>query len=130
MRIYSEVGVGTTVRLFVPRSASQPRVAKTMVADLPMRPAQGDEAILVVEDDADVLELAIEGLVGLGYEVLSATNAAQALDILRSDKPINLMFSDIIMPGGMNGVLLAVEARRIQPEMKVLLTSASTPPRP
>ncbi len=126
VRIYSEVGVGTTVRLFVPRSATQPRVAKTMVADLPMRPAQGDEAILVVEDDADVLELAIEGLTGLGYEVLSAANAAQALDILRSDKPINLMFSDIIMPGGMNGVQLAVEARRIRPEMKVLLTSGYT----
>ena len=63
---------------------------------------------------------------GLGYQVETAVNAAQALDILRGDHSVDLLFSDVIMPGGMNGVQLAVEARRIRPELKVLLTSGYT----
>jgi CheY-like chemotaxis protein len=79
-----------------------------------------------VEDDEDVLMVAAESLRGLGYQVETAVNAAQALDILRGDHSIDLLFSDVIMPGGMNGVQLTVEARRIRPELKVLLSSGYT----
>ena len=79
--------------------------------------------MLVVEDDEEVLAAALEGLQTLGYRVVPATNADQALAILRSDAPVDLLFSDIVMPGGMNGVQLAVEARRLRPAIKVLLTS-------
>jgi CheY-like chemotaxis protein len=79
--------------------------------------------VLVVEDDEEVLSAALEGLQDLGYRVVPATNAAQALDILRGDTPVEILFSDIVMPGGMNGVQLAVEARRLRPSIKVLLTS-------
>ena len=63
---------------------------------------------------------------GNAADVDTAVNAAQALEILRGDDPVDLLFSDVIMPGGMNGVQLAVEARRIRPELKVLLTSGYT----
>src|SRR5215831_7102742 len=84
------------------------------------------EMILVVEDDEDVLTVAAESLRELGYQVETAVSAVQALDILSRDHPVDLLFSDVIMPGGMNGVQLAVEARRIRPQLKVLLTSGYT----
>ena len=62
----------------------------------------------------------------LGYNVMTAINASDALDILKSDFEIQLLFSDVIMPGGMNGAQLAVEARRIRPTLKILLTSGYT----
>jgi CheY-like chemotaxis protein len=64
----------------------------------------------------------------LGHDVKSATNAREALVILRRDTKIDVRFSDVVMPGGMNGVELAIEARRIRPGLKVLLTSAIPPP--
>ena len=70
--------------------------------------------------------VAAESLRGLGYQVETAVNAAQALDMLRGDNPVDLLFSDVIMPGGMNGVQLTVEAQRIRPELKVLLSSGYT----
>jgi DNA-binding NtrC family response regulator len=91
-----------------------------------LRPRTGHETILLVEDDEDVLAVAAESLRELGYRVLTAGNAAQGLEILRGDEPIDLLLSDVIMPGGMNGVQLAVEARRISPKLKVLLASGYT----
>jgi len=79
-----------------------------------------------VEDFEYIDMVATESLRGLGYQVETALNAAQALDILRGDNPVDLLFSDVIMPGGMNGVQLTVEARRIRPELKVLLSSGYT----
>jgi signal transduction histidine kinase/CheY-like chemotaxis protein len=137
--IDSEVGVGTTVRLYLPRSNDQlarthhlPRSndqpARTQPSDevAPLRAANGHETILVVEDDVDVLGIALEALSDLGYRVLTAMDAREALTVLRSDESIDLMFSDVIMPGGMNGAQLALEARRIRPLLKVLLTSGYT----
>jgi signal transduction histidine kinase/CheY-like chemotaxis protein len=126
VKIDSEVGVGTTVRLYLPRSNAQ--LAQTQPRDevVPLRAANGHETILVVEDDLGVLSIAVEALSGLGYRVLTATDAREALTVLRSDEPIDLMFSDVIMPGGMNGAQLALEARRIRPLLKVLLTSGYT----
>jgi signal transduction histidine kinase len=125
LRIESEPGKGTTVEIYLPKSTERPPQAQTFSL-MPIRAANGDETILVVEDDLDVLNVAVSGLVDLGYEVKTATNAGEAMKILRADPSIDVLFSDVVMPGGMNGAQLAVEARRIRPELKVLLTSGYT----
>jgi DNA-binding NtrC family response regulator len=79
--------------------------------------------VLVVEDDPDVLDIAVSGLADLGYQVKTATNAPEALRILRADPSIDVLFFDVVMPGGMNGAQLAVEAQRVRSNLKVLLTS-------
>jgi CheY-like chemotaxis protein len=80
-------------------------------------------SVLVVEDDPDVRELAIEIMELGGYAVLSAGNGAEALGILRRERDIGLLFTDIVMPGGMNGAQLAEAAMRVQPNLKVLFAS-------
>jgi signal transduction histidine kinase/CheY-like chemotaxis protein len=124
--IESELGIGTTVKLYLPKASDRPIMPETASETATLGPASSHETILVVEDDEDVLMVAAESLRGLGYQVETAVNAAQALDILRGDHSIDLLFSDVIMPGGMNGVQLTVEARRIRPELKVLLSSGYT----
>jgi signal transduction histidine kinase len=126
VRIISEVGKGTTIQLYLPKSVERLASAAPRLHTLPLRAARGGEVILAVEDDEDVLELAASALNDLGYSVLTATNAAEALDILRTADRLDVLFSDVIMPGGMNGAQLAVEARRIRPDLKVLLTSGYT----
>jgi CheY-like chemotaxis protein len=79
--------------------------------------------VLVTEDDPDVLAVAVETLRGLGYEVYSARNATEALAILQDDMPIDVLFTDIVMPNGMNGVELGQEARRLRPNIRILLSS-------
>jgi CheY-like chemotaxis protein len=125
VEIESEVGVGTTVTLLLPRS-SEPVQTDPSTNPLPLRRARGAESVLAVEDDEEVLELAVVALKDLGYTVLTAGNARDALNILRRERDIDILFSDVIMPGGMNGAQLAVEARRIRPGIKVLLTSGYT----
>ena len=78
--------------------------------------------VLVVEDDPDVLEMATEAVRNLGYEMLAAPDAAAALEILRRDQWVDLLFTDVLLPG-MNGVELARDARRIRPALRVLLAS-------
>ena len=80
----------------------------------------------MVDDDEFVLRTAAETVTDLGYQVLSAHNGREALQILKGSHKIDLLFSDIVMPGGINGVQLAIEARRLQPSLKVLLTSGYT----
>jgi len=126
VKIYSELGVGTTVKLYLPKSSDRPIMPEPGTEIAALRPASGHETILVVEDDEDVAAVAAETLKELGYQVVTALNAAQALEILSGNQPVDLLFSDVIMPGGMNGAQLAVEARRIRPELKVLLTSGYT----
>src|SRR6516225_5261780 len=124
--IESKLGSGTTVKLYLPKSSDRPITAETSDQTTSLGPAGSHETILVVEDDEDVLMVAAENLRELGYHVETAVNAVQALHILKGDDPVDLLFSDVIMPGGMNGLQLAVEARRIRPELKVLLTSGYT----
>ena len=114
------------MKLYLPKSTDRPISAETSDETTLLGPASSHETILVVEDDEDVLLVAAENLTELGYHVETAVIAAQALEILRGDDPVDLLFSDVIMPGGMNGVQLAVEARRIRPELKVVLTSGYT----
>jgi signal transduction histidine kinase/CheY-like chemotaxis protein len=125
VNISSALGTGTVVKLYLPRS-SDPVRADAVRAVLPFRSARGEETILAVEDDSSLLELVVSGLEELGYRVVTATNAAEAMAVLRADMEIDVLFSDVIMPGGMNGAQLAVEARRIRPGLKVLLTSGYT----
>jgi PAS domain S-box-containing protein len=89
----------------------------------PMAVEGGSERILLVEDDPTVLSLTSDMLAGLGYEVTTATNAAEALAVLQSDAEVDLLFSDVVMPGGVSGVSLARTARELRPKLKVLLTS-------
>jgi signal transduction histidine kinase len=126
VKIYSEVGVGTTVKLYLPQSSDQPTNSDIDAETASLEPTSRHETILLVEDDQDVLAVAAENLSGLGYQVVTAVNAARALEILRGDRPVDVLLSDVIMPGGMNGTQLAVEARRIRPALKVLLTSGYT----
>ena len=121
-RIYSEVGVGTVVRLYFPRADVPAEVAATRqraVSDLPT----GAETILLVEDDPLVRKHTQTQLLELGYHVISAENAAEALDRVQEEGVPDLLFTDIVMPGTMNGRDLADELRARWPTLKVLYTS-------
>lgn len=117
-RIYSYPGVGTTVRLYFPADDSQLWVEQTPAATS----LQGDERILIVEDRPEVAELAQEILADYGYRTDIAHTAAEALDRL-AGATYDLVFSDLIMPGEMNGAVLAREIARLYPHTKVLLTT-------
>ena len=120
VRLDSREGDGTTVRLYFPAAA------KEQVAPQPSNrhsDRQGTETVLVVEDRAYVGDLAQELLEDFGYSVLRAGSGREALEVLASGAKVDLLFSDLIMPGGMNGVVLAREARRRYPRLKVLLTT-------
>ena len=122
LRIRSEPGRGTCVRLFLPRLDE----TTTAPAPIPVReavsPGRADEMVLVVEDDRRVRELAALGLRELGYGVLEAGTAAEAMRLLDDHEQVALLFTDIVMPG-MDGRALAIEARRRRPGLKVVFTS-------
>ncbi|MBW7974266.1 PAS domain S-box protein [Bradyrhizobium sp. BR 10289] len=119
--IYSEDGLGTTVRIYLPRAD-----AGRSQADLPdgeEAAPRGYETILIAEDDPFVRSSAIRRVEALGYRVVAAVNGKEALERLRSDPSIDMLFTDIVMPGGMSGWELADQARRIRPSLPVLFTS-------
>jgi len=119
--IYSEAGLGTTVRIYLPRaSTGQSHVDLPEGEDTAPR---GYETILIVEDDPFVRSSVIRRVEALGYRVVAAVNGKDALQQLRSDPSIDLLFTDIVMPGGMSGWELADQARRIRPGLPVLFTS-------
>ncbi|MGH1570487.1 ATP-binding protein [Methylobacterium sp. P31] len=124
-QIDSEVGRGTTVTLYIPRSTDQAEEESGAgpAGTIPLRRAGAGETVLLVEDDEQVLAMAVESLEELRYRVIVARNAAEALEHLRGVDRIDILFSDVVMPGGMNGSQLAVEAQRLRPGIKVLLTS-------
>jgi signal transduction histidine kinase/CheY-like chemotaxis protein len=124
MQIHSEPGHGTVVRLFFPRVAT-PQASVAPTAGQPAKPT-GSETILVVEDD-DIVRAYVEGeLKALGYRVIVTRDAPAALAILRGPEKIHLLFTDVVMPGGMFGTGLAKEAARLRPDLKILLTSGHT----
>jgi len=120
VKIYSEPGHGTTVRLYLPRAGQAADAAETPAA--PPTP-RGRETVLAVEDDPAVQATVASLLVDLGYRVLLADDARTALAMLDANPDIALLFTDIVMPGGMNGIALAAAARRRRPELKVLFCS-------
>jgi CheY-like chemotaxis protein len=122
-RIYSEPGHGTTVKLYFPRSFE----SETLVARLAGGPVEGgSETVLVVEDDPAVQATVVEMLGSLGYRVLKADNAADALSIVKSGLPIDLLFTDVVMPGLLRSPELARQAKALQPDLAVLFTSGYT----
>ncbi|HEY1382898.1 MAG TPA: PAS domain S-box protein [Dongiaceae bacterium] len=124
-KIYSEVGHGTTVRLYLPRLASTVAVASP-AAPAPTGGKGGGETILVVEDNPDVRRLVLRQLRDLGYTVIEAANGPQALKILEDGAAIDLLFTDVVMPGGMTGRQLAEAAKSRRPNLKTLFTSGYT----
>ena len=125
VKIYSELGEGTTVKMYLPRytgavaAVDAPSPAETMPQ------AHIGETVLVVEDDPRVRELAMATLAELGYEVCEAGDATAALALLATGRPVSLLFTDIVMPG-MNGRRLAELATELRPGLPVLYTTGYT----
>ncbi len=123
IKIYSEIGQGTTVKLYLPRTR-KPQEGTGPVSAGPVE--GGSERILVVEDDAQVRAAAVDSLTELGYSVLKAENAEQALAILGSGVLVDVLFTDVVMPGPIKTRDLARRAQEMQPKILVLYTSGYT----
>ena len=123
VRIYSEVGTGTTIKLYLPR-ADQREDALVSSDSTPI--AGGAETILVAEDDAEVRSTVVETLRDLGYRVLTANDAASALTVIESGVAIDLLFTDVVMPGTLKSPELARKAKERLPDVAVLFTSGYT----
>jgi PAS domain S-box-containing protein len=121
--IYSEPGLGTTVRIYLPALPEKPRQAALPASADEETPPVGAETVLIVEDDPFVRSYAVMSLQSLGYRVTAAVDGSDALQKLETDIHVDLLFTDIVMPGGVNGWELAELARKARPELRVLLTS-------
>jgi PAS domain S-box-containing protein len=119
--VYSEVGVGTTFRLFLPR-AKEPTASDEVTAT-PLIPIGRGEAILLVEDNDSIRRLAVRQLTQLGYRVHDVSNVADAVDYLESGRLVDLLFTDVVMPGGADGLDLVRIVRARWPTIKILLSS-------
>ncbi|CAH2602876.1 Histidine kinase [Rhodovastum atsumiense] len=128
LKISSALGEGTQVRLLLPRAAAEavpgPREGPRLA---PPAPAASLRRILVVDDNAALRSVVIRQLVSLGYDVLAAESGPAALDFLQGDAAIDLLFTDEVMPQGLSGTELAEAARRLRPDIKVLLTTGYAP---
>jgi PAS domain S-box-containing protein len=125
IKVYSELGHGTSVKIYLPRvhgtATDAQRADGTAAAD-----ARGHEKVLVVEDNADLRAVMLKQISDLGYQTLEAPSGKAALEVLAAHPEIDLLFTDIIMPGGMTGVELARECRKLFPKVRILLTSGYT----
>lgn len=120
MKVYSEEGCGTSFKMYLPLRAMEGEAEET-VAEPEAEDAK--TKILVVEDQDNVRDVAVDFLEGFGYEVLQAANAIEALQQLQDNKEISLLFTDVVMPGGMNGFDLSQAAAQIRPDLKVIHAS-------
>ncbi|MET0334624.1 MAG: ATP-binding protein, partial [Rhizobacter sp.] len=124
INIYSELGHGTAVKLYLPRAlytaSTHPEPAERVM------PTGGKETILVVEDDEMVRRYACQQLRSLGYRVIDMDNGADALGFIEQNDGVDLLFTDVVMPGTMNGRALADAARLKRPGLRVLYTSGYT----
>jgi PAS domain S-box-containing protein len=123
-KIYSEVGEGTAIKLYFPRIRTRKEAAK--VERPQSKIVGGTETILVAEDDGRVREYVTAQLKSLGYRVLEAADGTEAFEILKREDGIDLLFTDVVMPGEMGGRALAKAASDLRPEIKVLYTSGYT----
>ena len=123
VKIYSEEGHGTTIKMYLPPGKTPAAVGEGVT---PAAIEGGHETILVVEDDRLVRDYVLAQLHSLGYVTLQAANAAEALAIVAAGKPFDLLFTDVIMPGKMNGRQLADELMKTRPDLKVVYTSGYT----
>jgi PAS domain S-box-containing protein len=123
-RIYSELGRGTTVRLYLPRARGSAVRADQTAA--PTIGSRGGERVLVVEDNPPLRRLSARQLRDLGYAVIEAATGPEALAVLGSGVSVDLLFTDVVMPGGLDGQALAQRAQALRPGLKVLFTSGFT----
>ena len=118
--LYSEPDLGTTIRIYLPASSAVPIREETQSdAELP----HGHGVVLVAEDDPVVRGYAVSCLESLGYRALATKDGNEALEVLRREPEITVLFSDVVMPGGLTGWDLAERARELRPDLKILLTS-------
>ena len=125
VKIYSEIGSGTTVKLYLPRFRGAEEPVAQAKHEKPLQAGRLDEVVLVVEDEEQVRHLSVEALRELGYTVVESHNAVQALEILDQRSDVTLLFTDIVMPD-IDGRKLADEAVRRKPGLKVLYTTGYT----
>jgi len=124
VKVTSEVGKGTTFALFFPRAAQPQEMAAPALVPADSRASERKrETILVVDDDDLVRKSVVAQMRSLGYSTLEASSTAEALVLIAGTEPFDLLFSDIVMPGPMDGVELAHQAREHKPDLKVMLTS-------
>jgi CheY-like chemotaxis protein len=125
MRIESAPGVGTSVTIYLPRASVMAEQAPPPAPRLPSIPSQG--TVLVVDDDPAVRATTVEVLRDLGYDVREADSGPEALDLLRCDSQIEVLLTDVVMPG-MNGAELARLAPGVRPGLSILFMSGYTDP--
>jgi CheY-like chemotaxis protein len=123
IKVYSELGQGTTMRVYLPRSRQSEDIAADVESGVV---SGGTEIVLVVEDDDEVRSTVVDMLSDLGYRVLKARDAQSALAIIESGVPIDLLFTDVVMPGPLRSPDLAIKARERIPTIAVLFTSGYT----
>jgi len=121
IRLYSEVGYGTTITFYL-QLAQEPVETPTIVAERRATPTSGGK-VLVVDDEVDLLDIAVAYLEQMGYTALQAIDGDSALALIERDKDIALVITDVIMPGGMNGVELVQKIRQLLPDIKVIYSS-------
>lgn len=122
VKIYSEVGQGTTVKLYLPRLATQAAGAE-QVESTPNPEAAQEETILVLEDDDEVRAYSVETLRELGYRVIEAHDGPSALRLLERQPRVDLLFTDVVLPGGLTGAQVATQAKTLRPALRVLFTT-------
>jgi len=122
VKIYSEVGQGTTVKIYLPR-LERSEEQQDPQSSVPVPEGNAHETILVVEDDANVRSYSVEALRDLGYRVIEAADGPSALRVLQTKTSVDLLFTDVVLPGGMTGAQVAGQARELRPGLKVLFTT-------
>ena len=126
VNIYSEPGRGTTIKLYLPRLIGEHAAAEPAraAAATPQPERAGTHCtVLVVEDDPDVRAFAARTLAELGYRVCEAPDGPEAIRVLRTEPGIAVLFTDVVLPGGMTGAIVAEEARKLRPDLKILFTT-------
>jgi PAS domain S-box-containing protein len=126
IKVYSEQGIGTTFRIYLPRVDKNEKIQTIVDEQDKDSLPKGNEMILVVDDEQGLRDLACDSLRMLGYTILVANNGKKALEVLAQNPSINLLFTDVVMPGGVNGYELAEIAEEAHPNLKILLTSGYT----
>jgi CheY-like chemotaxis protein len=126
--IYSELGHGTTIRIYLPVHGAAPQSTEQSGHPTPTPSVKHREVIFAVEDDPRVRRVSLRRLKDLGYDVIEAENGSFALAKIQNGERFDVLFTDVVMAGGMSGIELAQKAREIRPDLKVLFTSGYADP--